>query len=41
MRCLKCGKECGDENFCSHCGAPLVKNETMQEQKFVQIKESW
>ena len=33
MRCLKCGKECGDENFCSHCGAPLVKNETMQEQK--------
>lgn len=33
MRCLKCGKECGDENFCSHCGAPLVKNETMQKQK--------
>ena len=33
MRCLKCGKECGNENFCSHCGAPLVKNETMQEQK--------
>lgn len=33
MRCLKCGKECGNENFCSHCGAPLVKNETMQGQK--------
>lgn len=34
MRCLKCGKECGDENFCSHCGTPLIKNETSQEQKF-------
>ena len=33
MRCLKCGKECGNENFCSHCGAPLVKNDTMKEQK--------
>ena len=34
MRCLKCGKECGNENFCSNCGAPLVKNEISQEQKF-------
>lgn len=25
MRCLKCGKECGNENFCSNCGAPLIK----------------
>lgn len=26
MRCLKCGKECTEtENFCSHCGTPLIK----------------
>ncbi len=31
MRCLKCGKECGEENFCSHCGAPLIKEIPTQE----------
>ena len=33
MRCLKCGKECTEtENFCSHCGAPLIKAAPSQRQ---------
>ena len=32
MRCLKCGKECGNENFCSNCGTPLIKETPTQEQ---------
>ncbi len=33
MRCLKCGKECGNENFCSNCGTPLVRSTRANEQK--------
>ena len=32
MKCLKCGKECGNENFCSNCGTPLIKETPTQEQ---------